>query len=70
MQGEFKRTLTVTKNEQEVIKKLMDIGEAFGLDFENAPQNLFEIMFAISLRNPRAWLYNVEGNIDIKYQDN
>lgn len=69
MQGEFKRTLTVTKNEQDIIEELMDIGEAFGLNFEETPGNLFEIVYAISMRNPKAWLYGNEEPIDIKYQD-
>jgi len=70
MKGEFKRTLTVTENEQKIITKLMDIlQENFALDFEEMPQDLAEIMYAISMGNPRAYLYGNNGTIDITYQD-
>ena len=70
MKGEFKRTLTVTENEQKIISKLMDIlQENFALDFEEMPQDLAEIMYTISMKNPRAYIYGDSGPIDIIYQD-
>ena len=72
MKGEFKRILTVTENEQKIITKLMDIlQENFALDFEETPQDLAEIMYTISMRNPKAYLYNndINGIIEIEYQD-
>ena len=70
MTGEFKRFLTVTKEEQKVISTLMDIIETFDLDPEEAPDDLVDIMYAISLKNPRAYLCNDKGTIELKYQDN
>lgn len=70
MKGEFKKTLTVTKNEQRVISTFMDtMEEIFGLDFEENPEDLAEIMYAIALQNPRAYLCLNKGTIELKYQD-
>ena len=71
MKGEFKRTLTVTENERKIISTFMDTMEGvFGLDFEATPEDLADIMYAISMQNPRAYLCADKGTIDLKYQDN
>lgn len=69
MKGEFKATLTITKNEREVISELRKtLEKVFRLDFEETPENLFEIMYAISIKNSRAYLD--KGTVmEIKYED-
>jgi hypothetical protein len=70
MKVEFKKTLTVTRKEQEIISTFMDtMEEVFKLDFEENPGDLFEITHAISTRDSEAYLYYGGGNIDIRYQD-
>ena len=71
MKGEIKRTLIVTENERKIISTFMDTMEGvFGLDEETPPEDFTEIMYAISMGNPRAYLYDDKGTIEIKYQDN
>ena len=70
MKAEFQRTLKVTKNEQDVISTLMDIlEEVFGLNLEEEPEDLANIMYCISMESPRVYLNNNKGVIEIKYQD-
>ena len=70
MKGEFKKTLTVTKYEQKIISTFMDtMEEIFKLDFEETPEDLVEIMYTISMQNPKAYLSLDKGTMEIKYQD-
>lgn len=71
MKGEFKKTLIVTENEQKIISTFMDIMEGvFGINFEETPEDLTEIMYTISVGNSKAYLSYDKGTIEIKYQDN
>lgn len=68
MKGEFKKFLTITKNERKVISEFREtLEEVFRLDFEEVPENLFEIMYAISIKNSKAYLD--KGIIEIEYKD-
>lgn len=70
MIGEFKKTLTVTKNEQRVISELLNTAEnIFCLNFEKTPEDLVDIMLAISAQSPRAYLSLDKGTVDINYQN-
>ena len=69
MKGEFTRTLIITDEEQKIISKFMDIMDAFELDFEKDPEDLVDIMYAIPIKNHRAYLCRDKGTIEIKYQD-
>ena len=48
----------------------MDIlQENFALNLEETPQDLTEIMYTISMKNPKAYLCGDNGTIEITYQD-
>lgn len=70
MKGEFKKTLTVTKNEQRVISELLNMAEnIFCLNIEETPEDLVDMMLAISAHGSRAYLSLDKGTVDINYQN-
>jgi len=70
MKGEIKRILTMTKNEQKIIAKLMGtLDEVFKLDFGKEPGDLVNIMYGISEQSPTAYSILNGDNIKIEYQN-
>ncbi len=69
MEWNFRRTLTVTKEEQKFISDFLTTMEK-GLGFTlEEPEDLVGVMCAISAKNPRAWFLDDRGSLDIYYQD-
>lgn len=71
MKCEIKRTLTITENEERFISTFLStLEDVFELDFTETPEDLAEIMYAISVASPKAYLLNDKGTIAIEYQKN
>jgi hypothetical protein len=69
MKCENEKTLTLAKNEEEFISKFINtLEDVFELNFEESPEDLAEIMYAISSKSPKAYLLNDKGAIKIEYQ--
>ena len=69
MKCENEKTLTLAKNEEEFISTFLNtLEDVFELNFEESPEDLAEIMYAISSKSPKAYLLNGKGAIKIEYQ--